>query len=416
LTQALAQLRPRQEAGTFGEISPKIQMHVDWLRDAAVPFWIERAADSSGLFYETLHLDGSPDADRELRLRTGMRQVFVFAEAAYLGLADFFQSVDLAESIARKLREIAWRRDGKPGWASRFLRDGTVTDSKLDLYDHAIAVLGLSTLLKVRKSDEFAEWIAATLSVIDSLASDFGGWDEDDRCTIPRRQNPHMHMFAASLARLEAFDESRDNARARQIFQLFRDRFFTDTANHLTEYFGPRWEAGRGYDSHRYDPGHVAEWIPLLRKYSELSGVDVARYCDALLRRVLQITGKGMKFLPDEIDSAARPILNRRRLWLQTEFLRALVVETAFDESGEIVAIAEKFCERLHETYLCGVPEGTWCDQFDLIGRPTATCIPASTLCHLMNVAPAIFRYGQHAAREPRPQSNLSQPAAIVAD
>jgi mannose-6-phosphate isomerase len=411
----LPQLRPGQQTDSFDAIPSKLRMHIDWLQGAALPFWHDRAAAPDGLFFETLHLDGSPDPDRELRLRTGMRQVYVFAEAAYLGLTDFFPAVELAEEMARKLRGIAWRRDGRPGWVARFLRDGTVTDPKIDLYDHAFAVLGLSTLLKVRKSDEIAEWIAETCAVIDGFASEFGGWDEDDRCTIPRRQNPHMHLFEASLARMEAFGEPADSARAWQIFRLFRDRFFSESANYLTEFFGPRWEIGREYDSDRHDPGHMSEWIALLRKYSELSGVDVDRYCTALLQRVLQITSKGMRFLPDEIDRAGRPILNRRRLWLQTEFLKALVVEAEFDPSGALAELAERFCERLHETYLAGVPEGTWCDQFDLISRPTAGNIPASTLYHLMSVAPTILRF-QNAAARAGLQPRLAEPVPVVAD
>jgi mannose-6-phosphate isomerase len=159
----------------------------------------------------------------------------------------------------------------------------------------------------------------------------------------------------------------------------------------------------------------MSEWITLLRKYSELSGVDVDRYCTALLQRVLQITSKGMRFLPDEIDRAGRPILNRRRLWLQTEFLKALVVEAEFDPSGALTELAERFCERLHETYLAGVPEGTWCDQFDLISRPTAGNIPASTLYHLMSVAPPILRI-PNAAAEAGLQPRLAKPVPVVAD
>ena len=367
--------------------------YVDWMRDHALPFWLMQAADSDGVFHETLALDGTPEPEVELRLRTGMRQVYVFAHAAHLGLIDRAPALALAERLVAHMRGCAWAPDGRPGWVARFGRDGGVTDDRRDLYDHAFALHALASLYVATRNPLYLAWVDDTLDVVDRvLAAPHGGWAESDRHELPRRQNPHMHLFEACLALFEATGEARHLARAGEIFGLFRCRLFDQATGILGEFFAADW--GRGPDSHaaRLDPGHMMEWTWLLRRYERATGRPVDDLCAALFDSAVRL-GLGVDgFLVDEADAGGRPLLDRRRLWPQTEYLKALIVQGTALRDPTPLRQADALVGRLFASYLTGIPQGAWRDQFSLNGQPTAANIPASTLYHLFAAAVEILR------------------------
>jgi mannose-6-phosphate isomerase len=367
--------------------------YVGWVRDSALPFWRGCAVDEDGLFYETLALDGTPQPEVELRLRTGMRQVYVFAHAAQLRLIDPPSALALAERLLDRLRACAWARDGRPGWAARFHRNGEITDDRRDLYDHAFALHALGHLHEATRNARYRRWIDETLAVIDeALQAPHGGWAESDRSELPRRQNPHMHLFEACLALFETTGEARHLARAGEIFGLFRGRFFDEERGFLTEFFGPAWEASPDYHSERTYPGHLAEWTWLLRRYQRATGRPLDGLCAALLDNAVRLGRDASGFLVDLVDVTGRPVVDQRRLWVQTEYLKALVVQGTVGKRAALLRDADALVQRLFATYLAGVPRGAWLDQFTLDGRPSATAIPASSLYHLFAAAVEIGR------------------------
>lgn len=368
--------------------------YLDWLRGAALPFWLDRAADASGLFHETLTSHGEPEPG-PLRLRTGMRQVYVFAHAAQLGLSDRDRSLSLAVRMMDVLRSLAWASDGRPGWVTRFDRDGTVLDDRRDLYDHAFALLALGYLARATEAKVYRTWIEQTIEVIELMQAPCGGWHQNDRRELPRSQNPHMHLFEASLGLFETTREASHLARAGEIFGLLRGRFIDPDSGLLTEFFGPRWERAPAFRSERLDPGHMMEWTWLLRRYERATGHPVASLCEALFGNALRLGLDRSGFLVDEVDAQGRPLVDRRRLWPQTEYLKSLIVQAAAktDQACEtLLAEADALVGRLLESYLAPSPAGTWCDQYDLAGRPTAATVPASTLYHLLAPAAEILR------------------------
>jgi mannose-6-phosphate isomerase len=371
----------------------RLSEYVGWLRDQALPFWLARAADAEGVFHETLTLDGTPRPAVELRLRTGMRQVYVFAHAAQLGLVERAPAIDLAERMAGRLRAFAWAPDGRPGWAARFDRRGKVTDDRRDLYDHAFALHALGNLHQATGGVRYLTWIDETLGVIDAaMLAEHGGWAENDRHEVPRRQNPHMHLFEACLALFETTGEARHLARAGEIFGLFRTSLFDAGAGVLHEFFGPAWEVSPEWGSARLDPGHMAEWTWLLRRYERPTGRPVDDLCAVLFDSALRLGRCADGFLLDEVDIDGRPLLDRRRLWPQTEYLKALIVQSVARRDPALIVEAEALLDRLFASYLAGVPAGGWRDQFSLDGRPTSLDIPASTLYHLLVPAAEILR------------------------
>ncbi len=299
----------------------------------------------------------------------------------------------LAERMMLRMRACAWAPDSRPGWIARFTGDGVATDDRRDLYDHAFALLALATLYQATRHPRYAAWIDETLDVVDRvLAAPHGGWAESDRHELPRRQNPHMHLFEASLALFEATGEARHLARAGDIFELFRDRLFDERTGILGEFFALDWTRAEGPDGERLEPGHMAEWTWLLRRYERASAQPVDDPCQALLDSAQRLGLTVDGFLADEVDVAGRPLLDRRRLWPQTEYLKALMVQHVATGDAHQLDDAEALVRRLFDSYLAGVPRGAWRDQFRLDGTPTAADIPASILYHAFAPVVEILR------------------------
>ena len=370
-----------------------IRHYLAWLRDEALPFWLESAADSASLFYETLDTTGAPQMGT-LRLRTGMRQVFVFACAAQLGLTDSDRAASLASRIYGTLRRLAFSPDGYPGWVAGFDRGGRVLDARRYLYDHAFVALAQSHLAGATGHAIYLQHLDETFAAIDLLQAPDGGWHQSDLREPPRSQNPHMHLFEACLGAFENTGQANHLARAGEIFGLMTTRFFDHASGLLTEFFGPSWCRSPEFRSERLDPGHMMEWTWLLRRYQRLTGRDVDAIADTLFSSACKLGRVEGDFLVDEVDAAGGPLVDRRRLWPQTEYLKGLLVQAQAKSPAkeELLLAADALVERIFSQYLRNTRSGTWRDQFSLDGSCTADNIPASSLYHLMTAAPEIIR------------------------
>jgi mannose-6-phosphate isomerase len=367
---------------------------VDWMIRDALPVWSQSGADpATGLFREKLELDGRAGGG-SMRTRTLFRQVYVFAHAPLLGLADRDRSLALARRGAEALRAVAWAPDGRPGWVHRFEADGRVVDDRRDLYDHAFVLLGLAWLRAATGEARYDAWIDETIEVVDSvMAAPFGGHAESDRSELPRRQNPHMHLFESCLALHETTGEPRWLARAGELYALFRSRFLDETDGTLTEYFGEDWRRDAAFGSQRLEPGHMMEWVWLARRYALSSGRpvdDVAARLFAAAERTGLEAATG--FLVDEVDASGRILAASRRLWPQTEYLKALLMQGEATGETALFARADALAGRILTTYLADIPRGCWRDRFDLDGRMIADHIPASILYHLLAPVAEIVR------------------------
>lgn len=361
-----------------------------WMRDDALPVWLQAGFDAGrDLFYEKLHLDGRPDVAAVIRTRTQVRQIYTYSHAALLGFMPVDISLTTATRTAERLRQLAWAPDGKLGWVHRLKPDGSVADDRRDLYDHAFMLLGFTWLAKATGEARYRGWVEETLDYIDRHLTSFDeGWMESDRNELPRRQNPHMHLLEASLALYETTGELRHLTRADAIVTLFHRHFFDAEAGVLREFFGPAWGLEARYQPHRLEAGHHMEWAWLLRRHSHHRDYDADEICERLFlsgRRIGLDVASG--FLVDESEESGRPLVARRRLWPQTEYLRILVEQASTLCDPDLMAMAHDLADRLMATYLAGTPRGTWRDQFDLAGRLSTDHIPASTLYHLFTAA-----------------------------
>lgn len=357
-----------------------------WLRESAWPVWLAQGIDRDDAgqaigFHEFLSLDDLRCAADYRRLRVVTRQTFVFAEALAAGMTEAEDAVALG---LRYLRTHAFDASGGYHW--RFDLAGRVTDAKRDLYDHAFVLLALSTVMKVRPDPLLrAEALALDAYLHCVFPHPAGGYGESVPASLPRRQNPHMHLLEANLAAAEAFPDGPFLDRADGIVALFLSHMFLAEEGALAEYFDDDLTAHREDGRFMVEPGHHAEWVWLLDWYQHqraaagrpaMAAVDRAmRALDAFNDRfgIHPITGG----LVDVLSSDGSLVSASQRLWPQTERLKAEILRPDATEARILHAFA------VLRDYIAPAPPGLWMEQREADGRFAPTPAPASSLYHL---------------------------------
>jgi mannose-6-phosphate isomerase len=369
-----------------------------WMIEEALPFWWEHGADPEGGFYEAVAFDGTPCRDSVRRVRVQARQAYVYAHADALGWGRLGRapSDHAFDHLLDKAARGKPGTEGFDGFVHRLAPDGAVADDRRDLYDHAFVLLACAYRIRAY-DDERARAVAdATLGFIDrTMTHPAGGYAEGVPPSSPRRQNPHMHLFEALLALHEATGESAYLARAEAIHDLFTRHFHDAGDSVILEFFTDEW----GVDPERgsgLEPGHHAEWCWLLDRFEGMGGCRSGDVIEALLATA-QLRGcdDASGFLIDETErGVSGPPRGSRRLWVQTEYLRALLTAC---RRGEVrcASAAATLISALFETYLPARLSGGYVDQFDADGRPVSTVMPTSTLYHLLGAAVEADRTAQ---------------------
>jgi mannose-6-phosphate isomerase len=352
----------------------------DWFVTRALPLWAKAGVDPAGGFYESLDQHGAACPGRR-RVRVQCRQIHVFTEAARRGWLPEGEAI--AARGFDRLLATAVPNDGLRGCVHTLHDDGQVDQHLRDLYDQAFLLLACAARLRAADDPRARSVARNTLAFLDrEFASPHGGFRENDRGGHPRRQNPHMHLFEALLALSAASGAPGVTERLHQMEALFRAKFFDARSGILREFFNDDWSLIEGV-SDRLEPGHMAEWVALLDRYERQTGemrgsLKKALYEAADARRI-----PGEPFLPNVVAINARPAAASRRLWPQTEFLRAAIIVDELPEAASII-------EALFNTYLKGDADGLWIDEFDASGAPVATPVPASILYHLLEAVCAV--------------------------
>jgi len=342
-----------------------------------LPFWITGGRDSgTGHFHEALALDGMALSDSCLRTRTAARMIYVYADAARLGLAPE-GALEAAVMAGEALERDAGVAHG--GYVRSIDRgNGAIIDPVRDLYDMACVLIALGSLLHATGELRWRERAESLLATLDRLlAVPSGGYADDEAGTLPRRQNPHMHLFEALIGLTEASQSADHLARLGALRELFLNKFL-GADGFLTEFFGPEWERGHEWQSDRLDPGHMAEWAALLHLAQPLLKTDDRDIVEGLAKTAIRLGPAGAHplFFADEVDREGRALLDRSRLWLQVEQIKSCLVTGRLER-------AEKVTEALLATYLAPAAQGLWVDSHDLDGKPNARTVPASSCYHL---------------------------------
>jgi mannose-6-phosphate isomerase len=306
------------------------------------------------------------------------RQIWCFATAARIGW--YPQGREIALRGLDYLLGKARAPDGAGGFVHRLAPDGAVLDPRRDSYDHAFVLLALAGVLALTGDAQVRGEIDALLAFMDrELRSPHGGFLEGRPAAMPRRQNPQMHLFEAMIALFDATADLAFQKRAGEFFALFLANLYEKHTRVLGEYFEEDWSR---IEPVRVEPGHLAEWVWLLRGFERITQCPTARFRGELLASALRYRDAA-GCLIDEGDALGQIRKSSRRLWPQTELAKAWMAQA---ESGELGAAdeARAALARLERHYLAHPVQGGWYDQFDGDGASLVKAIPASSLYHVL--------------------------------
>lgn len=368
-----------------------------WLLDTVLPFWADVGVDPEGGFVERLTWDRTPAADGYKRIRVQARQIYAMSHGRLLGAGDW--SLEAAARGYDFLTRHGWDPDGG-GWVHLVTRAGAPLDRRRDCYDHAFVAMALAWYHRatglagpLEHARRTIAWLDDHLGAPPLPAGGWGGYREqagpglDPAAVLPRRQNPHMHLLEALLALHEATGEREWLDRAAAVVALAEARFLDPATGTLGEFFTADWAPAPGAEGALREPGHHFEWVWLLHQYRRLSGDrTVLAVADQLYRFG---RAHGLETDPamapgafDAVDPEGGILQDSKRLWVQTEYLKALVARAEFQGDAEAAALARAFVGDLFRHYV-SADHAVWRDQLTRDGRDLATHIPASTLYHL---------------------------------
>jgi mannose/cellobiose epimerase-like protein (N-acyl-D-glucosamine 2-epimerase family) len=271
--------------------------------------------------------------------------------------------------------------DGRPGFVHTLAPDGAVKDPLRDSYDHAFVLFALASVYALDRDAQVRSEINALLSFLDAhLRSPHGGVLEGLPASLPRRQNPQMHLFEAMIAVFDATHEAVFQNRAGDFFALFLANLYDKQKRVLGEYFEDDWSK---IEPVSVEPGHQAEWCWLLKGFERITGCPTGRFRGELLASSLRYRDDATGCLVDEGDTEGNIRRHTRRLWPQTEMAKAWIAQAEAGEAGAADE-ARAALVRLERHYLSHPVAGGWYDQFDREGNSLVATIPASSFYHVL--------------------------------
>lgn len=371
-----------------------------WLTDEALPLWSHAGLDDeAGGFVEKLTLDGRPLLDADKRLRVQARQIYVYSHAHLLGWEPPAGGPTALEAACQGfdfLTRQYWRDD--EGFVYSVKRNGAHADPRVESYEQAFAILAFAWHFRATGDEAAAEWAERTLSVLDDTLGDIehGGYFENPTHDLPRRQNPHMHLLEALLAWHETTGEDIWLRRAQDIISLFRAHFFDGETGTLGEFFNADWSRAGGTMGKIIEPGHHFEWVWLLHKYAQASGDDMTREAYALYRfaeahGVDEKPGPASDLAFDSVLRHGTSLDENKRLWVQTEAIKAQVARMEFANDDQAALRLETLLDRLFSLYFA-VGHGNWQDHLDVDGKGFAETAPASSFYHVFLALTEVLR------------------------
>ena len=348
--------------------------------DHALPLWSGEGWDrTTGGFIDRLGPDGRADARAPRRIMVQARQIYCFAKAAQMGW--YPEGREVALKGLDYLLTKAKSPDGKPGFVHVLTPEGAVLKPLRDTYDHAFVLLALASVYALDRDAQIRAEIDALCYFLDTqLRSPNGGFHEGLPASMPRRQNPQMHLFEAMIAAFDATHDSVFQNRAGDFFALFLANLYDKQKQLLGEYFEEDWSR---IEPVSIEPGHQAEWAWLLKGFERITGCPTARFRAELLASALRYRDEATGCLVDEGDTAGNVKRATRRLWPQTEMAKAWIAQAEAGEAGAADE-ARMALARLERHYLCHPVTGGWHDQFDRDGNSLAATIPASSFYHVL--------------------------------
>jgi len=196
---------------------------------------------------------------------------------------------------------------------------------------------------------------------------------------------PFAPAFANAL--FEATGDDAWRHRAETVIDLFHTHFFDAETGTLGEFFTADWRPAEGADGTLREPGHHFEWVWLLLHYRRLTGDDsVVEPADRLYRTALDFgvdaPPRGIPAAFDAVDSSGAVVESGKRLWPQTEAIKAHLARHELLADPKAEARARAHLAMMFDHYL-DADSPVWWDRLARDGEVLSDTIPASTLYHL---------------------------------
>jgi mannose-6-phosphate isomerase len=354
-----------------------------WAVDHAFTLWWEVGADHvKGGFFEKVALDGTA-VEAPRRARVQPRQIYCYAVAGALGWTGPWR-----QAVTHGL-DFYLSKYRRPDGMMRALvaADGTPLDDKADLYDQAFGLFGLAAAAQALPQREDLPELAVGLrdTLYAKLKHPIAGFEESVPRSLPLLSNPHMHLFEASLAWIEAGGDPAWRETADEIAELALSKFIDPESGGLREYYDGDWNPMPGVQGRIIEPGHQFEWAWLLLRWGELAGREDA--IAAALRMIAIGEGPGVD---PERGVAIFALLDDMsvhddiaRLWAQTEQIKAGVLAARITGEARWWATAANGAEALLK-YLDTPVQGLWRDKLRADGTFVDEAAPASSFYHIV--------------------------------
>ncbi|RZT36447.1 AGE family epimerase/isomerase [Cupriavidus agavae] len=346
---------------------------------AILPAWTQ-AGWNPGLQLAHEALDGAsgqPLPDKRYRAMACARQLYVFATAGNLPHA-----ATLFASLKRHFG------DGAGGWIYSIDAQGAPLDSTRDLYTHAFVVFACAHYYQASREPAALDTMRQTLAVIEDRFADGNGlyhaalaenFAENGSGVL---QNPIMHLTEAYLAALDATSEPAYADRLRAIAQAVHAGF-VDPGN------GCVAELPQGTAGNRIEPGHQFEWFSLVMMAPSLFGgtalASALRHAYGFARR--HGVAAHTLGVSAALDGQGAMLDATERIWAQTEFARALVVQALADNDPAPLADLEAWIDQFLARFLHA--DG-WHECLAPDGEVVRAEMPSTTPYHLLTAWQAL--------------------------
>ena len=350
-----------------------------------VPKWFNAFQDkANGGFYERLDDQLKPIDVGYKRLLSQCRQIYLYTESdtnPRTLLPQLSSSYDF-------LIEHYYKGDGR--WIFSCTNDGAPHDQKFDFYGHAFTILCLSCYGRHASNQTAQDMALSTLHFIRNCMRHKSGRGYIEALdsslnpiTLPRRQDPHMHLFEACLFAFEATRHNDFADECHYLFSLFKNYFFDSATGTVHEFFND--DLSR-VTSHKQmtEAGHHFEWVWLLDFYTKLfphvrdetEPYIVTLYDWACRYGYDEIYGG----IYDEQHPNGSVITDTKRIWPLCEAIRAHRVMR--DKDSRAVDLLESTKRLLNTRYLRsnGAWVESWSRDFQTI---TTDYLPATSVYHL---------------------------------
>ena len=355
-----------------------------WLTGGLIPLWAARVIRPGEPGYvEYFNADGTASASRKGKTTlVTARLVYVFSHAYCLHPTE--QALEAARHGLQFLLNGCRGSDGR--FRHSVNPDGTAIDDRSDLYDLAFVLFALSWYYRATGERHVLDIADSLMGFIETeLSHHAGGFMEDSAGSLPRRQNPHMHLLEACHALAEVSPDPRWLKRADNLVQLMRTHFYDSSSGSLGEFFDDDLKSSAGEAGRRREPGHQFEWVWLLLHHGRLTGdVSMRAIADNLFSFGSRHGFAGPLPAPaiDAVDPNGKPLESTRLLWPQTEYIKALIARSELLNDGNADQLLDSHLALIFDRYL-DPNTGFWVNQLDPNNQVIAAEIPVRVLYHL---------------------------------